>query len=145
MSILSGIKSTYKKSEAAVVVQNLLEDKKRIGLLYSEPAKLATKLVGLAWAAKPDVFDGKFGERPHKITVAACALATGVELFDDADFDRNAIILSLGDILSEVETNGRLYPLNNVDHALLEFAMSIFSKIGEEILGSPFADKTGLG
>jgi hypothetical protein len=139
MGLFSGIKSTYKKSEAAVVVQNLLEHQANVGLFDLDPAKLANKLVEIVWDSKPDVFDGKFGQRPHKITVAASALANGIELFDDGDLNRNALVLSLGNILSELETNGRLYPLNSLDHQLIEASMSIFAEIAQEFSESPLA------
>jgi len=139
MGLFSGIKSTYKKSEAAVVVQNLLEHQANVGLFDLDPAKLANKLVENVWDSKSDVFGGKFGQRPHKITVAASALANGIELFDDEDLNRNALVLSLGNILSELETNGRLYPLNSLDHQLLEVSMSIFAKIAQEFSESPLA------
>lgn len=139
MGLFSGIKSTYKKSEAAVVVQNLLEHQANVGLFDLDPAKLANQLVVIVWDSKPDVFDGKFGQRPHKITVAASALANGIELFDEGDLNRNALVLSLGNILSELETNGRLYPLNSLDHQLLEVSMSIFAEIGQEFSESPLA------
>ena len=80
MALFRGIKSTYKKSEAAVVVQNLLEHQAKAGLFNLDPASIATKLVAAAWKQKPDVFDGLFGQRPHKITVAAFAFANGMYL-----------------------------------------------------------------
>jgi len=131
MALFSGIKSTYKKSEAAVVVQNLLEHQAKAGLFELEPASLANKLVATVWDQKPDVFDGKFGQRPHKITVAASALANGIHLFGDDDPNGYALILSLGNILSELEVNGRLYPLNSLDLKLLEDAASTFAGIAK--------------
>ena len=140
MGLFSGIKSTYKKSEAAVVVQNLLEHQAKVGFLDLDPAKLANKLVEVVWDSKPDVFDGKFGQRPHKITVAASALANGIELFEDGDLNRDALVLSLGNILSELETNGRLYPFNSLDHQLLDASISIFAEIAKESSKSIFAE-----
>lgn len=139
MGLFGGIKSTYKKSEAAVVVQNLLEIQSKVGLLDLDPAKLANKLVEAVWNSKPDVFDGKFGQRPHKLTVAACALAYGIEHFEDSDTNRNALILSLGNIISEFEKNGGLYPFNSLDHQLFDASMSIFAEIAREFSESPLA------
>jgi len=134
MGLFSGIKNTYKKSEAAVVIWNLLEHQANVGLFNQDPAKLANKLVENVWESKPDIFGGKFGQRPHKLAVAAFALANGIELFHDGDLNRRAIILSLGYILSELETNGRLYPFNSLDHVLLESSMSIFTNIADELM-----------
>lgn len=141
MNIFSRIKNIYKKSEAAVVVQNVLEHQVSVGFLHMDPAKLGTKLVGTVWDSKPDIFNGRFGQRPHKITVAAFALANGIDLFDDEDRNRIALVLSLGNILSELETNGRLYPLNSLDHQLLEVSVSIFAEVTQKSSKLSFADK----
>ena len=129
MGLFGGIKSNYKKSEAAVVVQNLLE---RYELFDLNPASMANKLVAALWEEKPDIFNGKFGQRPHKLTVAAAALANGIHLFEKSDLNRSVLALSLGAILSDLEINGRLYPLNSIDHQLLEAAASIFAEIVSE-------------
>lgn len=131
MGLFGAIKSTYKKSEAAVVVQNLLEHQAKVCGFDLDPATLANKLVELVWNSKPDVFDGKFGQRPHKITVAASALANGILLLED-NVNRDALVLSLGNILTEIQTNGRLYPLNSLDHQLLEGTASVFSEIAQK-------------
>jgi hypothetical protein len=128
----SGIKSTLKKSEAAVVVQNLLEHQARAGMFPADPAKVANKLVLAVWSQKPDMFDGKFGQRPHKISVAAAALANGIFNLDEDNPNRTGLVLALGNLLSEVEVNGRLYPLSSIDHQLLEMAMSTFSELADE-------------
>lgn len=137
MGIFGGIKSTFKKTEAAVVVQNLLEHQVKTGLFDLNPAKLANRLIEMAWEAKPDVFNGKFGQRPHKITVAAAALANGIELSDEGDSNRNALVLSLGSLLSELEVNGQLYPLNSLDHKVLEYPLSVFEAVAEEFSETP--------
>ena len=137
MGLFGGLKSTYKKSEAAVVIQNLLEHQANAGLFDLDPAKVANTLVQAVWDAKPDVFDGKFGQRPHKITVAAAALANGIAITRKDHSSRDAMTLALGNVLSEIETNGRLYPLNSLDHALLETSLSVFREIAEEFTESP--------
>lgn len=111
MGLFSGIKDNYKKSEAAVVVQKLLEIQANAGMLSLPPAGLATKLVDAVWSERPAVFGGKYGQRPFKMSVAATALANGVLMFEDEMTTRNALLLSLGNIFSEIEVNRRLYPL----------------------------------
>jgi len=141
MGLLGGVKSRYKKSEAAVVVQKLLEHQTHVGMFDLDPAMVANRLVGNVWRTKPNIFDGKFGQRPHKITVAASALAYGIEMFDDGDTNRIALVLSLCRVLTEVETNGRLYPLNSLDNQLLEVSAEIFSEISKKISESPLAQE----
>jgi hypothetical protein len=136
MGIFGSIKSNWEKSKAAVIVQNLLEHQASVGFYDLNPAKHANELVGAVWDSKPDVFNGKLGQRPHKITVAASALAHGIDRIGFNDPSSSALGLSLGNILSELETNGRLYPLNSIDHQLLEEATATFMSLSEEVASS---------
>lgn len=129
MGLFSALKTRYKMSEAAVVVQNLLEIQVKEGNFDHDPASFANKLVSEIWDQKPDVFNGKFGQRPHKIIVAAIALANGIDQFQENDYNRLPMVVSLGKILSAIELNGRLFPLNSLDHQLLETVVSSFEKI----------------
>ena len=61
----------------------------------------------------------------------------GIQHFANDEDTRNALIISLGNILSELEVNGRLYPLNGIDEQLLSAAMAIFAEATEEMLDSP--------
>ena len=131
MGFLSTIKSRYRMSQAAVVVQNLLEPQVRLGLLEGDPAFLANKLVALVWAEKPTVFDGKFGLRPHKISVAAISLANGMNIFSHDKSLKNAFLIALAEILKELSVNGGLYPFNNLDHELLNRAALALAKEAE--------------
>ncbi|EJM69954.1 hypothetical protein [Pseudomonas sp. GM55] len=141
MGLFSGIKSTYKKSEAAIVVQNLLEQQAKVGIFDLDPARFAKKLIEIIWNSKPDVFDGKFGQRPHKLAVAASALSNGIALFEVGSLNRGAVILSLGNIISEVETNGGHYPLNSLDHHLLENSILVFAKATQEYSELPLKNE----
>ena len=127
MGIFGAIKDTYRKSEAAVVVQNLLMIQFNAMIFIGDPAKEANRLVGAVWNFKPDVFSGSFGQRPHKITIAACALAFGIPNYNLVDINRNALLISLGNVLAEIEVNGRLYGLNTIDFKLIEDAGVVFS------------------
>lgn len=132
MGLFSGIKSNWKKSEAAVIIQNLLEIQQKAGLLNLDPAKTANTLIGNVWETMPDVFDGKFGQRPHKLSVAVAALATGIKtlrLFED---DQVSLLIALGTALREVETNGSFYPFNSIDNRLLTSAAELFVEITKE-------------
>ena len=127
----------FKKTEAAVVVQNLLEHQASVGLFDLEPARFANQLVQRAWDAKPDVFSGNFGQRPHKISAAAFALALGYKSMSEADLNRSALIISLGIILSDLQKNARLYPFNGVDEVLFEQSFAVYQEAAEE-LGAEF-------
>lgn len=126
MGLFGGIKDTFKKSEAAVVVQNLLEHQAKVGWFDLDPARFANLLVQSAWDEKPDIFSGKFGQRPHKISTAAVALARGVMRMDENESNRAPVIIALGNLLSEVERNGNLYPFNSMDAHLIEAAVKVY-------------------
>jgi TPR repeat protein len=132
MWLFSGIKNKYEKIEASAVVH---------GLLNFESLHLANKLVEFVWDSEPDIFNGKFGQRPHKMTVAAYALAIGVEigvdLFAIDKQNQKAIVVALSTILFEIQTNGTLYPLNSLDHQLLKTSMAIFLEFSQELDKSP--------
>lgn len=139
----NGLINTYKKSEAAVVVQKLLEIQANAGLFDKDCSAYAQVLVDATWSEKPTIFNGGFGQRPFKISVAATALANGLshlmskgpQVGGDTS-TRDALVLSLGNIFLEVETNGRLYPLNSLDHQLLEAAMTVYVEASEELANS---------
>lgn len=135
MGLFRGLTNTYKKSEAAVVVQNLLEYINRGGgMLEGQPAKLANELVGSVWDSKPDLFGGRFGQRPHKVSVAsaalACGLATGQRRYPN---DWMWFGVALGNLLSDIKVNGRLYPFNSLDQQLLEESVQRFEAHASEI------------
>ena len=126
MGLFSGIKNTYKKSEAAVIVQNLLEHQQKMDYFDQDPGSTATRLVGDLWDDKPDLFNGSFGQRPHKLSIAAAALAEGLTDQWPNESCRNAVLICLGLALSEVERNGSLYPFNGIDEQLIALAASRF-------------------
>lgn len=129
MGLFKRMKNTFKQSEAAVVVQNLLERQQHNGMFNADAAKTATALVGAVWEQKPSLFDGSFGQRPHKLAVAAAALANGVFNLGESNSNRAGVGMALGELLAEVDMNGRLYGLNDIDHELLEMALDTFEEL----------------
>lgn len=133
MGLFSGIKDNFKKSEAAVCVQNLLEQQQRIGYFTGNPANFANVIVQAAWDDRPDIFSGKFGQRPHKIAVTAVALSRALSVSREGDANRVALLACLGAALSEAHTNAGFYPFNNLDMTLIEAAGEVFIEKGNEM------------
>lgn len=130
MGLFSGIINNWKKSEAAAIIQNLLEiSQKNMGAFgfSPDPAQTATSLIQSAWEAMPHVFSGEFGQRPHKLATAAIALAYGIQHTTDED-NRAHFLIALGSILNEVEANGSFYPFNSIDERLLVNASRLFTE-----------------
>jgi len=147
MGLFGGIKSNWKKSEAAVIVQNQLEMVQKGWILDSshDPSKLATLLVATAWDSMPDVFNGKFGQRPHKLSVAAIAFALGIQTSNDDEY-QSALLVALGNILSHIDVNGSFYPFNSTDERILLSASQVFalkSKVACDEYDMMFSDKNG--
>ena len=132
LGLFSGIKRKWKKTEAAVIVQNLLENQCKLGMFYLDPVRSANLLVSDAWETMPDVFDGKFGQRPNKLSIAAIALATGIKTSPKEDANVPGLIIALGNILSQVEVNGSFFPFNSIDTRLLASASEVFAEITKE-------------
>jgi len=133
MGLFSGIKDNIKKSEAAVCVQNLLEQQQKIGYFSGNPANNANSIVQAAWDERPHVFNGKFGQRPHKISVAAIVLSRALSLSSEGDPNRFALLACLGTAVAEAHTNASFYPFNNLDMTLIEAAGEVFFEKGNEM------------
>jgi uncharacterized protein YecT (DUF1311 family) len=136
MSIFGGIKNIIKKTEAELILENLLQIQFKVLYIHENPSRLAEKLVSEVWQSQPDVFDGKFGQRPFKLTVAAAALSYAIKRLDKDNPNRVALIMSLGNLFSELEVNEKLYPLNSLDHKLLEESLGVLKLEMSEILNS---------
>jgi len=133
MGLIRRLHSTYRKSEAAVVVRSLLDIQRNASLLEEDPAKLANLLVARAWEEMPDILNGKFGRRPYKITVAALALANGLSFFRSNNPLTLSLMISLATLLAKIEKNGAFYPLNNADFKLVDMAIALFEEKSDEL------------
>lgn len=134
--MFSGIKNMLHMSQAAAVVQNLLEDQQRNGFLGGDVAQMASHLVAVIWTQDPDWFNGKRGPRPHKVSVAAVALAQGIR---NSIGDRSvwlAYLTSLGTILSDVTANRYSYALSGTDLRLLELAEKDYLSHDNDLMAS---------
>ncbi|MHA7809678.1 MAG: hypothetical protein ACX933_07735 [Marinobacter adhaerens] len=148
MGILNGLRNTVEKSKAAVVVQNILgehpAEMRMMGGIKNHKT-LATNLVENVWDQQPDVFSGKFGQRPHKITVAATAF--GHELDRIVNYQPSyhkgyflVLNMSLGMILEELEKNGRLYPLNSLDKEILGVTINLYEEVTKDLTDDPMSE-----
>lgn len=143
MRFFKGIKDNYKKSEAAVIAQNLLTIFVRNHMFDGDPAAIANNLVSNIWDEIPQLLDGQSGSRPHKFTVAATAFAHAIRM-NDAALPTSAshiYALCIGKILSELEERRENYPLSGLDHTLLERSSEIFVKFSEAQSSTPLAQE----
>lgn len=120
------ILSNYHLSAAAVVVQNLLEIHGSGGAIARNAGTIANKLVGGVYNGDPALFDGKRGKRPHKLSLAAMALANGVKVMSNDAEGRSCFHLSLGTLLLQLASNPQDYALSGNDHFLLGLAEEVY-------------------
>jgi hypothetical protein len=118
--------SNYRLSQAAVVVQNLLELHGHGGAVARNAGTIANKLLTRVYEEDPAVFDGRRGKRPHKFTLAALALAQGVKVMKDDREGQLCFHLSLGTVLLEISGKPHQYALSENDHLLLELAQEVY-------------------
>jgi hypothetical protein len=118
--------SNYRLSEAAMVVQSLLEEHGRGSALGRNAGTIANKLVGRAYDNDPALFDGKRGLRPHKLSLAAVALAQGVKVMKDDTEGRLCFNLALGTVLLEVSGKPHDFALSSNDWFLLDLAQEVY-------------------
>jgi len=135
--MIGRIRNNWYKAKAAVVVQNLLTESANLGLLESDPGQLANRLVSEVWEQTPDVFSGKFGVRPHKISIACAALSNGVDQEIGLDRDQQALRMALITVMTEIQTNGCFYELKRIDETLINACAPILDTIQEELNADP--------
>ena len=132
MGFFSAIKNRYKKSEAAVVAQNLLELQSKICFYDKDPAEVANILISNVWDKMPNVFEGKYGRRPHKINIAALAFANKLKDMPIDHEDFCVFQLCLAKIVSAWETNDGVYLQTDSDKLIQKSAVDIFVLKAEE-------------
>lgn len=132
--MFSRAKTLWRMNEAAAIVENLLRRHSQSGIFQIDPKRCSTQWIAFVLNHKKDLLGGSFGQRPHKISVAASALAHGVTEGSDSGI---VALLALGTIVDQVTVNGALYPFNGIDRLLLEHADIIYlqglTELGERL------------
>lgn len=141
MILFSWIKDNWKKSEAAVVVQNLLELMAAAGLFEQDAAKVANTLVSRVWDSDATLFAGSNGQRPHKLAVAAVAFAYTLDDMPLEGPNVPPFALGLGKILDEVGKNGYRYPFSALDTMLLSGAAGVFTSVYRQLGDTPLGQE----
>ena len=136
MGVIGGVKDNYRKSQAAVYVQNIFEHQKRNGVLISDPAALANRIVENGWQAAAAVF-GKF-PRPHKLALAAFSVSAALRGVPVDSGSFAPLLIALDFLLEGVDTNIDLEPFEAIDNALISEAVFVYRlKAGPEAKSLP--------
>ncbi len=134
MGLFSGIKANLCKAKAAVVIEKLLENQAKFGLFPTEeasPAAMANKLVEVTWDRNPGIAASGF---PHKMSLAAASLSSGVLAMDQAGNHevKLALLTSLGAVLMELLASGNQLKLHSLDLHLIEKAEGVYAHFSEK-------------
>lgn len=131
--MISFLKVFYKKCITAALIQELVERRQGLFINVNNSGMLARQIVLDAWKEKPDIFNGKYGNYPHKISTAAYALSLAMKTYSHETPEFMMAMLSLSDILNEVSTHGDLYPFTLLDLSLIDEAIENCSQIMKEL------------
>ena len=130
MRILSGFKAALRKSEAAVVIERLLDVQAAAGLFDERPAAIANKLVAVVWDRNPAVFSTGAG-LSQKYALAAAALSGGVTAMQRAG-DANAqasFVICLGSLFQKLYLLRDAVALSALDLGLIKAAGTVYAQV----------------
>ena len=136
MGFFSIILGTDLKSNSMYIVNNLLQYQVDNGFMNDNPKKVAIYLVNRIWKKTPDIFNGKFGQSPFKLTVAIYALVKGYKKYPKGP-TKSAIFSSICNAFADINQNRDNYPLNSLDIKLLRKADKICNKIIKDFKKEP--------
>lgn len=134
--MFKSIKDQWKKAEAAAIIQTGLEDQNRLGYFTGDPAKTANRIVLRAWDFQPEIYDGRFGVRPHKLTIAVTSLILAVEETGPYHEQTPSLMLVLGALLQGLASNELLLPLVQLDFKLIEQTAERFERLNVAMFGT---------
>lgn len=135
--MFKAIKDNWRKARAATILGNLIQEQIDAGLFPKVDAQqIAGNYVSKGWGIKPDMLSGKFGTRPHDISVAMFCLASViVDLhlsIDDLEGSVGFHVITFARLVQEIETNGALYGLTETDHVVINMASGSVAAVIEE-------------
>ena len=134
MGFFSGIKENFRKSEAAAIIQGLLEKQAGLGFFPKNdptPAEMANKLIQVVWDNNPGIT--KSSILPHKISLASVGLSSGVIAMDKSG-NRDILLalnFCLGQIILEINASGDRMKLNAIDLHLIDKAQGVYFHFSE--------------
>lgn len=110
-----------KLSEAGGIVEDAIRRTSPFGLDFDVKI-LSSRLVAMLYSTKPDLFDGKMGQRPHPLATAAAALAQGLQS-RPSGFSGEVdapMFLALGNLLQSATVHSQTYRFGGYDVPLLK-------------------------
>ena len=111
--------SWFKKSDAAVGLQKLLEQQQPI-MFDGDPVRTAGEFIQDAWMEKPDVMNGRAGGRPHKVSVIIYSLALAARnLEQNNDINARGVYAALLSAIGSASQYSHTFNFKEVDENLM--------------------------
>lgn len=120
------VPATLLLSQSVAIIQNLLRVHGSVGEPVADPQGMASRLVARVVAQRPDVVSGSQGLRPHRLSLAAIALAAGLEEREYDEAAKLLIFLALGTVLLELTGKPHQHALSLIDHKLITASQSVY-------------------
>ncbi|UYM16296.1 hypothetical protein [Endozoicomonas euniceicola] len=136
MGIFSFVKDNIKKSEAAVVIQNILEMGLNMGLVTEDPAMKANQIISNAWDEKSHLLSGEYSKRPNKYSFAAFSLSLELDKTNVDDYEFTGIQMALGQLINYIHNDKTSLSYSDIDIELMEKAINTFVAKAEEFESS---------
>ena len=119
MGLFTEIGNIWAKSNSAIIVENYLRQHEP-SLPPEDSKAMASICVNKSWEIYPDVFDGKYGQRPHKIVIALVGMTQVINSTERNHQSFQLMLLSTVNLYRDILANSELLPLKNIDYKMIE-------------------------
>jgi hypothetical protein len=125
-----------RRTEAARIVQAAFEACFNAGVKWvpSDPRLLGVELVGAVWRKSPNFFDGRGTAPPHRLAIAAYALAQGMQSYRLDTRMTCAMGVALGIVLQHLVKHFGTGTLNSTEALLVEHASNAYFEHDDDTL-----------
>lgn len=120
--MFNSVKQAYYLAGASAIVRELLSRFQTTGFFKIDPKEMSSKLVAQIFTQGENLFNGKNGPRPHNLSIAALALAQGMNNYNNFSDEYAACRFSIGIVLMDLEANQGNYALTDKDRTFFELA-----------------------
>lgn len=123
--MIGTIIGNFKKSNASLIVENLLKLQKVELDIKFNAETLSIDLINDLWTKEQTIFKNRYFKWPNKLSLCVAALAYGVENYSYNGKKRQALIGALFVALVEVEDNHSELLGRSLDKHLISFALKV--------------------
>lgn len=133
MGLLKFAKVVKHKMAAAVVMKDYLNHEFIRGNLKTDPVNITQIMLDKTWKTMPDVFNGSFGQFPHKLAVVSLALTSHVNSAKKRNEDWLGVFCAARNVMDEVYTNKVFYNFSEVDELLIQKSIENLTEAAEKL------------